>query len=189
MSHIKLYLIVSLITLLTGCTASDSFQKNKIQHYVSFDKNVKDWSLESLAKSHLNKKSAALRYSHITPIIFNHEVLLVGQVPSEKDKKDALKVIQFLPKITTTHNELTVKNNVPFSDRIHDNYITSKIRAKLMLSNHLPIRNMKIITSDNIVYIIGALSSESYKIVLKIIRKIHIDGKIISFINILDKAK
>ncbi|MBE8233040.1 MAG: hypothetical protein HAW67_04835 [Endozoicomonadaceae bacterium] len=113
----------------------------------------------------------------------------INAITLSRIEKDALKVIQFLPKITTTHNELTVKNNVPFSDRIHDNYITSKIRAKLMLSNHLPIRNMKIITSDNIVYIIGALSSESYKIVLKIIRKIHIDGKIISFINILDKAK
>ncbi len=191
----KIIIIFGISILLTGCSTFFSKTQLKNQNlvkekkHVSFDKKIKDWTLETAALATLNKKSATLRYSHITPIIFNHTALLVGQVFSEKDKQEAFEVMQSFPRIDVIYNELTVQPNLAYSERIRDSYTTSKLRVRLLLLKNLPIKNLKVITEENIIYLIGKLNTDVYKKVMSLVNQIHGNKKIVSFIEVSDKSK
>ena len=89
---------------------------------------------------------------------FNSEVLLTGEVPTEAIKAEIEKVVSSMPDVRHVYNELNVSASRGYSSTVHDGYITSKLLAKVASSNGVKASQIKAVTNDGVVYIMGRMT-------------------------------
>ncbi|MBB3107875.1 osmotically-inducible protein OsmY [Psychrobacter luti] len=89
---------------------------------------------------------------------FNSEVLLTGEVPTEAIKAEVEKVVSSMPDVRHVYNELNVSASKGYSSTVHDGYITSKLLAKVASSNGVKASQIKAVTNDGVVYIMGRMT-------------------------------
>lgn len=87
-------------------------------------------------------------------------VLLAGEVPSEALKtlaeEQALKVLQ----VRGVHNQLAVSAKPAFLARTNDSLLTSKVKTRLLGSEDVSGLRIKVVTVNNVVYLMGKVSQE-----------------------------
>ncbi|HQZ87564.1 MAG TPA: BON domain-containing protein [Gammaproteobacteria bacterium] len=111
--------------------------------------------------------------SHITPISYNNVLLLVGQTPTEEFKRETEEAVSNIPKIRRIHNELTVAEPISLATRSHDSWVTTQIKAKLVGNKEISATRVKVLTEDNIVYLMGLLTHTEAEIATEIARAIN----------------
>ena len=89
---------------------------------------------------------------------FNSEVLLTGEVPTQAIKAEIEKVVSSMPDVRHVYNELNVSASRGYSSTVHDGYITSKLLAKVASSNGVKASQIKAVTNDGAVYIMGRMT-------------------------------
>jgi osmotically-inducible protein OsmY len=89
---------------------------------------------------------------------FNSEVLLTGEVPTQAIKAEIEKVVSSMPDVRHVYNELNVSASRGYSSTVHDGYITSKLLAKVASSNGVKASQIKAVTNDGVVYIMGRMT-------------------------------
>ena len=89
---------------------------------------------------------------------FNSEVLLTGEVPTEAIKVEVEKVVSSMPDVRHVYNELNVSASKGYSSTVHDGYITSKLLAKVAASDGVKASQIKAVTNDGVVYIMGRMT-------------------------------
>lgn len=89
---------------------------------------------------------------------FNSEVLLTGEVPTEAIKAEVEKVVSSMPDVRRVYNELSVSASKGYSSTVHDGYITSKLLAKVAASDGVKASQIKVVTDDGVVYIMGRMT-------------------------------
>ncbi|MCG3880185.1 BON domain-containing protein [Psychrobacter sp. Ps6] len=89
---------------------------------------------------------------------FNSEVLLTGEVPSEALKAEVEKVVSSMPDVRRVYNEMEVSASKGYSSTVHDGYITSKLLAKIAASDGVKTSQIKAVTNNGVVYIMGRMT-------------------------------
>ncbi len=89
---------------------------------------------------------------------FNSEVLLTGEVPTEAIKAEVAKVVSSMPDVRRVYNELDVSASKGYSSTVHDGYITSKLLAKIATSDGIKASQIKAVTNNGMVYIMGRMT-------------------------------
>ena len=89
---------------------------------------------------------------------FNSEVLLTGEVPTEAIKAEIEKVVSSMPDLRRVYNETNVSASRGYSSTVHDGYITSKLLAKVAASDGVKASQIKAVTNDGVVYIMGRMT-------------------------------
>ncbi len=89
---------------------------------------------------------------------FNSEVLLTGEVPTEAIKAEVEKVVSSMPDVRRVYNELDVSASKGYSSTVHDGYITSKLLAKIATSDGVKASQIKAVTNNGVVYIMGRMT-------------------------------
>lgn len=150
--------------LATGCTTNYLTNSTKGTYGVpaterTIPQRLLDRSIEHTAKVNIYGLEQNLQQSSRMSIdSFNSEVLLSGEVPSEALKEQIGKVVASMPDVRRVYNELKVGVARGASATVHDGYISSKIMAKVAASNALKSSQIKVVTNDGIVYIMGRLT-------------------------------
>ncbi len=89
---------------------------------------------------------------------FYSEVLLSGEVPTEALKTQIGQMVGSMPDVRRVYNELNVSVAKGYSSTVHDGYITSKLMAKVATSDNVKASQIKAITNDGVVYIMGRMT-------------------------------
>ena len=89
---------------------------------------------------------------------FNSEVLLTGEVPTETLKAEVEKVVSSMPDVRRVYNEMEVSASKGYSSTVHDGYITSKLMAKVAASDGVKASQLKAVTDNGVVYIMGRMT-------------------------------
>lgn len=150
--------------LATGCTTNYLTNSTKGTYGVpaterTIPQRLLDRSIEHTAKVNIYGLEQNLQQSSRMSIdSFNSEVLLSGEVPSEAIKEQIGKVVASMPDVRRVYNELKVGVARGASATVHDGYISSKIMAKVAASNTIKSSQIKVVTNDGIVYILGRLT-------------------------------
>ena len=82
-------------------------------------------------------------------------MLLAGQVPSEAYKVKALQAVTNTVGVKKVWNYLTIKKNEDSNSIAHDAYLTSASKARLIAQKKVNTNNIKVVTCDGVVYLIG----------------------------------
>lgn len=164
MSAIRAFFIASLLLCVTGCvTVLDAVNEKPIESDPgkrTLGAYMDDERLETIISVNLRKTAQGLAEAHINALSFNGVVLLTGEVPSNELRQLAGETVRGISQVRQVHNELLVKSNSTFFSRTNDNWIATKIRAKLLAIRDIESDRVKTVVENRNVYIMGLLTRE-----------------------------
>lgn len=195
-AYIRRYLKIGTLTLiaclLTGCwnAAITGAQLVYDRHEIMKDVNnyiVKVRADDVLGRARKHRPDMRLAVSS-----FNHDLLLVGQVPTEQDKKDIGDKLLKVAGRRRVYNELEVKPPVSVTQSIKDSWITSKIIAGMLADSKINPEDFKVVTEDDVVYLLGDVRRDQSELVVNIARRtrgVKYVVRIFRYYTFQDKSK
>ena len=96
--------------------------------------------------------------THIAIATFDHVLLLVGQTSTEEQRNTAYQLVSNVKNVSRVYNEITVQNPTSSWQRSHDAWITTKIKTEMLTTKGLHSTQIKVVTENGVVYLMGVLS-------------------------------
>lgn len=145
-----------------------------------------DHEISNTAENKLSHNQAIKDKTHITAAVFDRVVLLVGQAPTQELKTTAENLVKPIPKIKLLRNDIAIEEPTSTTTRAKDSWITTKVKSILLAEKGLSTSQVKIITENGVVYIMGLTTHQQSDIISEKVRQI--DGvkkvvKLIEYIN------
>ena len=175
--------------LLAGCWGSSLWTgANLVYDRYDVYKEVSDFELSAAVNRALYKdkvfKCAACA---VDVAVFNGDILLAGHVPNVHLRTEAQKRIT-IPGYRRIFNQLSISPLA--SNTVEDSWITAKIRSGTLRDASIDPDQFKIVTADNIVYLMGdvipgqarnvvliARSTDGVKRVVKLFKYYHLTDR------------
>lgn len=98
--------------------------------------------------------------SHINVATYNGIVLLIGQVQTTDLKQRAQNIVSQIKGVTRVYNELSIGDSPSFFSDVDDSWITTKVKTMMLQRKELQSTNIKVITDNGVVYLMGNVSTE-----------------------------
>lgn len=117
---------------------------------------LEDEGIELRAASRL--RDAMGERTHINVTSYNRQVLLTGEVPSERDKQAAEQIVAKVENVKSIVNELAVMGNSTLGQRSSDTLVTGKVRASLVDDKELYAGAFKVVTERGTTYLMGRVT-------------------------------
>ena len=93
---------------------------------------------------------------HVKATVYNHRVLLTGQVVNDKQRNKALAEVREFDSIQKIFDYLVVSPQY-ISTSSEDTYITGQVKMKLIGAGNVNSNDGKIVTEHGVVYILGII--------------------------------
>ena len=133
---------------------------------------IDDNNIEIKASIAISEDERLNKFAHISVISVNGVVLMVGQVPNQEMKNQAFKTIENLSGIRKIHNQLRIGSNIGITTQTHDSWLTSKVKAQLLAAENISSNNIKVVTENAEVYLMGLVSDAEANQAVNIARNI-----------------
>lgn len=134
---------------------------------------VDDQTIELKANAKLGNEEQ-LDESRVRAVSYDTNVLLVGQVPSEALKRKAEDIIKDTNGINKIFNQLRIGSKASVSVRAGDSWITSKVKLKFANNKSIDATNIKVVTENAEVFLLGHVSAAEADAAVEVAR--NIDG-------------
>ena len=148
---------------------------------------VDDQSIELRGASRI--RDIANDNMNVTVVSFNRQVLLVGTVGSDADKRRAEEVVRGVANVRNVVNEIVVGPALGFPERSNDTYITGKVKASLLDTNDLFANSFKVITEGGVVYLMGIATRTETDRASNITRGVDGVRKVVRVVDIVTDAE
>ena len=172
-SNIQISLICLLPLFLSACIGPVLTGLELYYERLELKKKLDDNQLVSKGNKILQKNREQLKDARIVITAFNQDLILLGQVPNNRIK--AFVLAQLAPVTRDSRrlfDELTIGQKVSLSTILSDSRITSQLRFKMLINNHINQKAFKIVTENRVVYIIGDVKEAQARIVVDLARQL-----------------
>lgn len=168
---VMLLLVVSI--MLTGCVAA--VVAGAATGLVVYDRRSVSMIERDARIFHLVHKTIvtdpSFRNSHVVVTVFNQAVLLVGETPIASLRNVAERIAQNTPYVRRVYNEITVDNPIMLTEQSHDAWITGEVRAHLLGKKGLESGSIRVVTENQVVYLMGIATLEQASLAVDVARK------------------
>ncbi len=124
---------------------------------------IDDGYIENTVHALIREAREDLDDTRIKVVSMDGLVLLAGEVPSQALKtlieEQALKVSQ----VRGVYNHMSISARPALLARTNDSLITSRVKARLLGSEDVSGLRIKVVTVNNVVYLMGKVSEEEGK--------------------------
>lgn len=117
---------------------------------------LEDQGIELRAATRLREQYGDRARFEVTS--FNRRVLLLGEVPSEQDKRAAEQTVARVDNVQAIVNELEVLGPVGLTQRANDSVITGRVRLALTQAPDIVASAYKVVTNRGTVYLMGRVT-------------------------------
>ena len=108
----------------------------------------------------------------VSVVSYNRQVLLTGEVASDKDKQAVEKIAGKVENVGSVVNALAVMSTPSLADRSADLLITGRLKAAILDASDLESNAIKVVTEHNVVYLMGRVTRREADRVTNIARTI-----------------
>ncbi len=156
---IPIMLAASCTAILVETAGEDGMQEDVTER--SAGAFITDESIETRVRVNLATQEPALREANIDVTAHKGVVLLVGQVPSPELKQRAVEIAsEASTQIRRIHDELEVTGNTGLLARGNDAWISTRVRALLLTNKSVAGANIRVVTENGAVYLLGVVDRE-----------------------------
>lgn len=171
-----LSLICALTLSLQACIPAVFVAGATVGGAVLYDKRsmkeiVMDQNIANQAQT-LIARSPQLKDTHITVTCFHQVVLIVGQAPTPEQRALAYQLVSQVPNIKRIYNRITIAAPSSAIARANDSWITSKVKTMMIAKPGLRSSDIKIITEDGTVYLMGNVTPEQEQLAVDVARRV-----------------
>lgn len=174
---------------LTGCITNVWTGVTLVYDRHNIYKKLGDFKLAADAKHALFKdESLKCPECSIDVAVFKGDVLLSGHVPTAELRQEARARVAEVPGYRRIFNQLAI--NQLTDTTIRDNWITTKIRSGIFADSEIDPHSFKVVTSDQIVYLMGDVIPKEADRVIKIASRcagVKRVVKLFKYYNLADK--
>lgn len=165
----KIVTIFLVILFLPGCmpavfVAGAAAGGAVIYDHRSTKNMVEDRNITFRTQNRLDHDAELRQKAHISVATFNHVALLLGQAPNAELRNRAESIVKANTKIKILYNEITIGKPISNVTRANDAWITTKVKTVLLTTPGLSSTNLKIITENGVVYLMGLTTRTQAKI-------------------------
>lgn len=150
---------------------------------------LNDQSLEYDVISNIRSNPAFGEDDHIKVEVHQGVVLLAGETISEENRLLATKLAEE-PRLTErVVNDLKVGERAGFGGKLDNSWLTTKVNSILVTENPLPgndATRIKVVSSQNTVYLMGIVTREEGEKVTEIVRNIGGVEKVVKIFDYTD---
>jgi osmotically-inducible protein OsmY len=172
--------LIGLLLLQSGCIAV--FVAGAASAIVYDKRGVKSVQLDTQILHELTDKIAALPNKegrHVTVNSFNQIVLLVGEVPNQSIRMDIERLVQKTNQVKRVYNQLVIDYPLSYSEKIQDSMITSQVKTYLVGTKGLSSGQIRVVTENRIVYLMGVLSQNEAELAVSVVRDVPSVDKVV----------
>ena len=168
--------LLMLISALQGCAVATvvavTAGATMVADRRSFSKQIDDQSIEFTAHNELAKQKALTKNTNLHVISMNGTVLVIGQAPNTYLRDLAIKTIQDVTDIVTIHNQIRIGSTISVTTKSNDIWLTSKVKSALLTNSGVNAKDVKVVTENAEVFLLGLVTKEEADIVVEITRNI-----------------
>lgn len=125
-----------------------------------------------IAQIAINQDPQLSGRSHVSVATFNHIVLMVGQAQTPELRDRAYQLVQQAPYVSRIYNEVVVSPPTSMVQRTNDTWLTSKVRSALLAEPGLRSSQIKVVTEESVVYLMGVVTQPQAEQSINIARRI-----------------
>lgn len=133
---------------------------------------IDDQKIELEGYGKLNDHPGLVEHANIQIISVNASLLVVGQVPNTYLKDTAIKMLSELNGVKKLHNQLRIANKSSIATRTNDVWLTSKVKAALFKDDKIDANNVKVVTENGEVFLLGLIRKNQADKAVEVARNI-----------------
>jgi osmotically-inducible protein OsmY len=189
----RLATVLSLLIMLSGCTAivdkvtDEPFRPDPTGK--SAGKDYDDSKMETFIGVNIRKADPALAKAHVNVTVYNGLVLITGEAPNQEMKALAGDTARDYHGQRKVYNELQLRGKTSIVSRTNDSLISGKIKTKLAFTKGIDFSDMKIVTEDSVVYLLGTLYEDMGDIAAEVARNTTGVRKVVKCFEYVEKSE
>lgn len=168
-------LLLSLI-LLSGCAGGLIVVAGTAVAVTSDERSlstqIDDDNLALAALDKINELNLNNRNIRINLITNNGYLLIIGQVSSEAEKSQIEEKLNTLKGLKEVYNQLRINQPIGFTQQSKDSWITMKAKSQLTANAEVNSFQIKVVTEDAELFLIGRVDKKTADTATNITRKI-----------------
>jgi len=172
----KLALIITTVSLLQGCVAAAVVGVVGGATVAADNRTVgaqiDDQKIELDSYAKLSEHKGISDNTNIQVTSMNGSILAVGQAPNSYLRDEALKILRSINGVVQIHNQIRIGNTVSIGTKSNDIWLTSKVKTALFKSDNLEATNIKVVTENGEVFLMGLVSREEANEAVNIARNV-----------------
>ncbi|RCU50080.1 divisome-associated lipoprotein YraP [Corallincola luteus] len=133
---------------------------------------IDDNAIEIKAVGRLRERKDIWDHSRISISSVNGTLLLVGQAPTAHLRNEISRVVEGIPSVKTVHNEVKVGTPISLTTQSNDAWITTKVKADLIGDKEVNGNQVKVVTENSEVYLLGLLTKQEASKATEIARNV-----------------
>ncbi|MBT5795791.1 MAG: BON domain-containing protein, partial [Porticoccaceae bacterium] len=116
-------------------------------------------------------------------------VLITGEAPNQEMKALAGDTARDYHGQRKVYNELQLRGKTSIVSRTNDSLISGKIKTKLAFTKGIDFSDMKIVTEDSVVYLLGTLYEDMGDIAAEVARNTTGVRKVVKCFEYVEKSE
>lgn len=176
MKHFPLLPLMFLFTLISGCTPAVLITSASIATQTSTDprstgRQIDDGTL-TLRVSHAISSAGLPPQARVTSTVYQGDVLLTGEAPDDATRQAASETVNSVSGVRHIWNEIRTGSPVSTGQKVNDTWLSSDIRARLLLNRDTRLADIKVVTENNEVFLMGLVTPEEGQHVTELVSRI-----------------
>ncbi len=110
--------------------------------------------------------------SHIEVSVFHRVVLLTGETPDSRWRREAGELASQTPGVVKVYNQISVEGPTSTLTHTSDSWITAKIKGLMLTNSDLRTGSIKVVTENGVVYLMGSVTHTQSDIAVNISRQV-----------------
>jgi osmotically-inducible protein OsmY len=161
MSRALIALAVAAALALQGCVpvvigAGGAAAYSSLEDRRTTGTQIDDEAIEVRSSNRLSDRFGGTVHINVTS--YNRVALLTGEVPDDKARAEAEKIVRAVPNVRDITNDLQISGLSSMASRGNDSYLTLKVRGRLLDAKSLSQANIKVVTESGVVYLLGLVT-------------------------------
>lgn len=176
MAKYSLALMLAGAVMLQGCVAAAVITvaggATMANDKRSMGNQIDDQIIEIDAHNRLAKEQGLADNANLQVISLNGSVLVIGQTPNSFLHDLAIKTLTDLDGVVKLHDQIRIGNSTSLLTRSNDVWLTSKVKTALLTTDNIRGINIKVITENAEVFLMGLVSKQEADKAVEIARNI-----------------
>ncbi|MGB0988016.1 MAG: BON domain-containing protein [Pseudoalteromonas spongiae] len=168
--------ILSVVALLQGCVAAAVVGvvggATVAADNRTLGSQIDDQKIEFDAYAKLSENEGLSDNTNLQVVSINGSVLVVGQAPNEFLRDQAIKALGEIQRVVQVHDQIRIGNVTSLATRSNDLFLTSKVKTALFGSEKIDATNIKVVTENAEVFLMGLVNKAEAESAVDIARNV-----------------
>ncbi len=170
-------LVVTVAALLQGCVTAAVIGVVGSGVSVANDNRtisdqITDTKIEFAAHTALKEAEGIADNSNLQVVSVNRKLLVVGQAPNTYLRDLAIKTLNNVPEVELVYDQIRIGNTTSFTTTSNDMWLTSKVKTALFSNENLLATQIKVVTENGEVFLMGLVNARDADTAVEITRNI-----------------